>query len=358
MKIAIGTKIKSGPWGGGNQFALSLKSYLESKGHQVFSDLDPRVKLDLILLTEPRQYLQTASFGPAEILAYLSVHWDTLVAHRINECDERKGTKHVNYILARSSLLADHTVFISSWLKGLFASGGLNKEASSVILNGADPEIFSSGIHSGRFHAKIPGKARLVTHHWGAHPNKGWDIYDRIDQLISSGGEFEGLEFSFIGNSPKGKNYKNISFHSPINGKALAAALADHDFYVTASLNEPAGMHHIEAALCGLPLLYRDSGALPEYCKGYGIQFSGSDFDAKLREMMRMFPDYRARMAGYPNTSLKMCMEYENLFLAMDRSRSSLIQSRKLRPGRILGAKLRAKAEEALFKSLSRAGID
>ena len=29
MKISIGTKIKDGPWGGGNLFAINLKNYLE-----------------------------------------------------------------------------------------------------------------------------------------------------------------------------------------------------------------------------------------------------------------------------------------------------------------------------------------
>ena len=36
-----------------------------------------------------------------------------------------------------------------------------------------------------------------------------------------------------------------------------------HDLYISASINEPAGMHHIEGLLCGLPIIYRDNGALP-----------------------------------------------------------------------------------------------
>ena len=31
MKISIGTKIKDGPWGGGNLFAINLKEYLTNK---------------------------------------------------------------------------------------------------------------------------------------------------------------------------------------------------------------------------------------------------------------------------------------------------------------------------------------
>ena len=52
MKISIGTKIKDGPWGGGNLFAINLKNYLESNGHKVFHDLDED-DIDIILITEP-----------------------------------------------------------------------------------------------------------------------------------------------------------------------------------------------------------------------------------------------------------------------------------------------------------------
>ena len=46
-------------------------------------------------------------------------------------------------------------------------------------------------------------------------------------------------------------------------------------------------MHHIEGALSGLPLIYRKSGALPEYCKGYGLQFINDDFIEKINLMRK-----------------------------------------------------------------------
>ena len=36
--------------------------------------------------------------------------------------------------------------------------------------------------------------------------------------------------------------------------------LKKHDIYITASENEPSGNHHMEGALCGLPILFKDSG--------------------------------------------------------------------------------------------------
>ena len=49
--------------------------------------------------------------------------------------------------------------------------------------------------------------------------------------------------------------------------------LSKNHVYLTASINEPAGMHHIEGALSGLPIIYRNSGAIPEYCSDFGVSF-------------------------------------------------------------------------------------
>ena len=49
MKISIGTKIKDGPWGGGNLFAINLTQYLMNKGHTVVNNLDDD-DIDLILI--------------------------------------------------------------------------------------------------------------------------------------------------------------------------------------------------------------------------------------------------------------------------------------------------------------------
>ena len=54
MKIAIGYKLNKGPWGGPNQFAISLEKKLLEEGHQVFFNLS-RNDLDIILLTDPRK---------------------------------------------------------------------------------------------------------------------------------------------------------------------------------------------------------------------------------------------------------------------------------------------------------------
>ena len=112
MKISLGMNLQRGPWGGGNQFGHSLVHYLKEKGVEICFDLE-QPDLDLIVLVEPRSKLQISAYTDQEIKAYLlQKQWQTLVVHRINECDERKGTTYVNQQLIEANACADHTVFI------------------------------------------------------------------------------------------------------------------------------------------------------------------------------------------------------------------------------------------------------
>ena len=172
----------------------------------------------------------------------------------------------MNFFLKLANYFADHTVFISSWLKSLDIYNKNN--SSTVILNGADETIFND-FHNIEWN-KIE-KLRLVTHHWSGNKMKGFDIYEKIDNMISSEKWNDKIEFTYIGNLPKNFKFKNINNILPMHGSKLSRELSKHHVYVTASSNEPAGMHHIEGILCGLPIVYKNSGAIPEYCKEFGI---------------------------------------------------------------------------------------
>ena len=100
----------------------------------------------------------------------------------------------------------------------------------------------------------------------------------------------------------------------PISGKELGIELSKHHIYLSASINEPAGMHHIEGALCGLPIIYRESGALPEYCMNYGISFKNSNYLPALNAMFFKYSELKRKIYFYPFTSKKMTDEYLTLF--------------------------------------------
>ena len=51
--------------------------------------------------------------------------------------------------------------------------------------------------------------------------------------------------------------FKNSRHVKPLSGKNLSDELKTNHIYLTGSLNEPSGNHHIEGAQCGLPVIYR-----------------------------------------------------------------------------------------------------
>jgi glycosyltransferase involved in cell wall biosynthesis len=326
MKISIGTNIKEGPWGGGNLFAINLTQYLEKKGHAVINHLDHE-DIDLILLTEPRKTSESSAFTHMDIFKYQKlVNRNVLVVHRVNECDERKKTNFVNKYLIEANRVADSTVFVSTWLKNLFINQGLKNDNLQVILSGANAELFNDE-NTDVWTTEKPLK--IVTHHWGANWNKGFTIYKKLDELLAKSEYKEKLEFTYIGNLPPKFKFQNSSVVKPLSGRALANEVKNHHAYLTGSLNEPSGNHHIEGAQCGLPILYIDSGGIPEYCENYGLMFTENNFETMLQEFIINFSKLKSNMHTYPHDSDQMCSEYENLFIKLLDSREQIVKVRK-----------------------------
>jgi hypothetical protein len=324
MKISLGWKLQAGAFGGGNQVGQALKAALLAAGHQVTHDLnDPQI--DLILLADPRPELQITAFSHYEVTHYLRhINPNALLVHRINECDERKAQHNiVNPPLRQAACLADHVVFVSAWLRDLHLGQGMQARQNSVILNGSDTTLFHSIGH-------IPwdghGPLKLVTHHWGASPLKGFDIYQRLDELVA---QSQGrLSFTYIGRLPEGFRLQHSRYLEPLTGQALADELRAHHVYITASRFEPGSNHQNEGALCGLPLLYLQNGSLLEYCTGYGIGFTETDFEAQVALMERTYADWQPKMAGFPHRAERMVAEYLTLFSQLAEQRANLIAQR------------------------------
>ncbi len=327
MKIAINLRLHDGPWGGGNRFVAALNSALLAQGDTVVNSLhDPDI--DIILMIDPRWRHPLVRFTAGAILRYLLfANPRALVVHRINECDERKNTRNMNPLLRRANYCADHTVFVGSWLKKLPLSQNGPHARHSVITNGADTRIFNR-------HGWQPwsgqGALRLVTHHWGGNWMKGFDIYQRLDEMLEEPKWKGRIEFTYVGNLPQGFSFRNARHVAPLDGILLAAELRSHHAYVTASINEPGGNHQNEGALCGLPLLYRRSGCLPEYCDGFGVSFDETDFETGLRQLIEQYDSLAAAMPGYPHTAERTCANYLDLFDQLIKSREQTLASRRL----------------------------
>jgi len=328
VKIAIGSRRYDGPWGGGNRFVGALADALTAHGHDVVYDLRDR-DIDIAVMTDPRPRSPNVTFSAGAIFRYLAFRNPQAVAvHRVNECDERKGEAFINRKLARANYVADVTVFVGEWLAHLPLWQKSLRPPWFVIRNGADTHLFNA-------HGFRPwtgeGPLRLVTHHWGYHPMKGFDVYSRLDEMLGQP-EWQGrLRFTYIGNLPKGFAFRNARYVLPLDGEALATELKSHHVYLTASINEPGGNHQNEGAMCGLPLLYRQSGCMPEYCSGFGVAFSGlDDFTEALTRLTAQYSSLVAKMAAYPHTAERMTREWMSLFEGLREQREEIVARRNL----------------------------
>ena len=311
MKVSIGTNIKDGPWGGGNLFAINLSNFLIQNSIEVVYDLLDE-DIDVILITEPRKTSESSSFTHLDVENYVKyINPKSVIIHRINECDERKNTNYVNKYLIYANRIADETIFVSSWLKNIYLDQGINSKVNHVVYAGADRKVFNNE----NFKPWVKKeKIKITTHHWGDNWNKGFESYIKIDGLIGTSKWSDILEFTYIGNIPKKFEFNNSKIISPLSGVALANEIKKNNLYITGSINEPSGNHHIEASQCGLPILYIDSGGIPEYCDGYGLKYTIDNLEKKLEEMITNYDQYAEAQKVYPNNSDKMSKQFLDIF--------------------------------------------
>lgn len=319
MKISINSKFQEKVQGGGMKFAKDLRSYFIKQGATVVNGLKDS-DIDLIINIVPFPFLMRfPAYSFLEAYVYKLKHPRTVIAMGIHENDERKGTRHMNKLLIKASKYSDALVFVASWLKPLLVNQGLDtNKPNKVILHGGNAEIFNT---KGKVFWDHKRKLRLITHHWGGSYMKGHDIYQRLDALLDKPEYAAKFEFTYSGDYPKNLTYKNTRLLKFYGYDDMARELKNADVYLMASRNEPAGMSHIEGALCGDPVMYIDSGSLKEYNEGYGLEFTPENFEEKLWEMYNNFDKYRDMVLKYDRTAEKMAAEHWAFYSQLYRDR-------------------------------------
>ncbi|MFA7342782.1 MAG: hypothetical protein WC003_00630 [Terrimicrobiaceae bacterium] len=305
--VALNMRWRRGPYGGGNQWVGQVQPSLERCGYRTVSKLDNRV--DCVLGTHVGLGGEL-SISFEEVLKAKESNPRLRCIQRINDNDIRKGTDKMDAFLARCNRAADHTVFVSEWLRDYHAERWFDvSRPHSVIHNGADPAVFHP-VGSARW---VPGTPfRLVTHHWSDNMAKGFDVYAGIDSLIAEG-RLPGVELWVIGRWPGSLAWRAARTWPACSGHSLARLLRQCHAAVTASRHEPGAMHPVESLQCGLPLLYHpDTGGTVELGRRFGVMISGGLREAVL-SLMDQYEGLRARVIeGAPDGDL-MCRAYRRI---------------------------------------------
>lgn len=309
LRIGINAHTIDGPFGGANRFAKNLVRGLQEAGHYVTTSLEP--SLDAIFLIIAHNAARV-TFTVEDIAGYKEAYPGTVVIQRINASDEQRGGNlGQNARILAANRIADHTVFVSEFMRSFWASRGIDDtENQTTILTGAEREIFhpeGGAIWDGT------EPFRLVTHHWSSNFLKGFDVYQRFDEMLERDPWRGRFTFTYVGNIPAGFELKSTRHVPPADNEALADILRSHHGYLTAARLEPGGNHYIEAMLCGLPVLHLDHGSLPEYCAPYGITFCLVDFPDKLEEMCAQYETLRERVLKCPFGAEAMSATYVDL---------------------------------------------
>jgi hypothetical protein len=255
----------SGSYGGGAFFVKNMVKYLQEKGYNITFQLQPNI--DLLFIIDPRKDRYN-HYSIDQIIQYKQYFPNVKIIHRVNECDiKREVSINLEPLLLKTMQIADHVVFISKWLKDYFINKYNLNLNHSCILNGSNQNYFFPSINK-----KLQGKTKIVTHHWSNNYLKGFHIYNELDKLLE---ERDDIEFTFIGNYNRNYIPKNIKLLPPTSGNELGNLIKENDIYLTATQNEPCGMHHIEGLSCGLPILYCEGGgAIKELCDKVGEEFN------------------------------------------------------------------------------------
>lgn len=260
IKIFFNEPLKETPYGGAAHFVSNFVNYLKEEFEITF-ELEKDIDLIIFVSNSTYKYKEKT----LRVLKYKKKNPKTKVIQRINDCDKRKNTNQVDKLILKTNKIADETVFISNWLAEYFIAKGFNRPYQ-VIYNGCNSDFFYPNKEK-----KFGDTINLVTHHWSNNWLKGFDIYTEFDKILETKKD---LTFTYIGRYYD--NYKpiNTKIVPPLYGKELGDELRKYDIYLTASRWEPCGMHHIEGASCGLPILYHKyGGGINESCRNYGIEY-------------------------------------------------------------------------------------
>jgi glycosyltransferase involved in cell wall biosynthesis len=281
MKIHMAFTFRGAPYGGGNQFLRALKSCWEKSNvyAQKHEDAD-------VILFNGHECLE-------DVIRLKKKYPEKLFIHRVGGpiAKYRPHNKsyvfldRLVYLMARD--LADGVVFQSQWsLDEAKKAGYRDCRFQILIANAADSALFYPPENQPE-----PGsesKIQLITTCWEKSPNKGFDIYEYLDQHLN----YKRYDFTFIGKSPV--RFQNIKHIPPLCSEEIGYHLRKSHIFVSASRRESCSNSIIESLSSGLPVVYRQGNSGNEIVKDAGLSFSnGEDAVTCINRVDRDYNVYR-----------------------------------------------------------------
>lgn len=179
---------------------------------------------------------------------------------------------------ARVNLLADVTIFQSDYSRySTRDKFTVVAQDGPVIYNPVDIERFRP---DGASLPLPPGRPRVACAAWSTNRRKGTWLINEIaasnpDVVFVLCGRFEGVE-----------DRANVIPLGHLDREAMATALRSCDMFLNLSENDPCPNVVLEALASGLPVLYRNSGGVPELVGECGAAIEPASFAPGLQQLL------------------------------------------------------------------------
>jgi glycosyltransferase involved in cell wall biosynthesis len=295
--------------GGMYTFIGLLKSYLDVHGIPHTADVDD--EYDVLFVNSWAVPYETVRRAKTE-------HPNVRVVQRVDGSSmDYGGYRSGDVRQARVNMLADLTIFQSAYSKlSTTKKFHVVSQDGPVIYNPVDLAVFTPDGETLRL---TPGRPSVACASWSTNPGKGTRDVDRLaeahpDVDFVLCGRFEGLGLR-----------DNLIHLGHVSRRDIARAFRSCDVLLNLSENDPAPNVVIEALASGLPVLYRDSGGVPELVGECGAPVTIAGFRGQLHALMarheaigaaararaarefspdKIFPQYLAAMASATRRSL------------------------------------------------------
>jgi glycosyltransferase involved in cell wall biosynthesis len=264
VKICIPIEPRSE--GGMYTFVAQLRAYLDA--HGVGHTADPDADYDVLFVN--------SWVVPYETVKRVKATRPLVrVAQRVDGSSrDYGGYRSGDTRQARVNLLADVTIFQSAYSKvSTTTKFRVVTQDGPVIHNPVDLTLFNP---DGAKLRTAAGRPAVACASWSTNRGKGTRDVDRLaaahpDVDFVLCGRFEGLQLR-----------PNLIHLGHASRSEMALALRSCDVFLNLSEHDPAPNVVIEAMASGLPVLYRDSGGVPELVGDCGVAVTIPSFRAQL----------------------------------------------------------------------------